>query len=289
MDLWISAPGFLSLLKKTKTAIAYPPETLTVLFEPHNKKSKQSQYLQNTGASLLLSPPHGAVFHVKIGAGSWVKTDQAGTALVERLKSLCQSIGINHSVLFSNDFQPLGQALGGVPAMREALDILQGTGPLDFLKLTLELGADALRLILPRSQKTEVKIFLKNLILSGKAADKLPEVIQKQGGNPKIVDTLCSRSEQMVRIVCTAPRGGFIQKISWARTRALQKKIETVDTDAGIVFQKKTGDPVKRGEILGEICLSKAQKKRGFKEAFKKIFLFSETPPPFQPLIKGRI
>jgi len=248
-------------------------------------------------SGLRVSSVNSAVFNIKIGEGSLIQKSRDGRNLAQSLKSAFKRMQINTSFFLTDLSQPIGRALGNSLEIREAIEILKGSGPLDLLKLALEFGSDMLLFADKTMSKGEAKEILKKKILSGDGLKKFREIIKTQKGDARIIDndSLLPFSEERIKI--RSSKTGFIQKINTRKLYSVYLKCvaqERKQTDSGnrgigFLLQKKSGDWVKKGESLVEVHLNSKVSRSWTEDEFQEIFLISETPPPFQPLIIERI
>ena len=248
-------------------------------------------------SGLRVSSVNSAVFNIKIGEGSLIQKSRDGRNLAQSLKSAFKRMQINTSFFLTDLSQPIGRALGNSLEIREAIEILKGSGPLDLLKLALEFGSDMLLFADKTMSKGEAKEILKKKILSGDGLKKFREIIKTQKGDARIIDndSLLPFSEERIKI--RSSKTGFIQKINTRKLYSVYLKCvaqERKQTDSGnrgigFLLQKKSGDWVKKGESLVEVHLNSKVSRSWTEDEFQEIFLISETPPPIQPLIIERI
>jgi pyrimidine-nucleoside phosphorylase len=281
------------------------------LTEGMHSNSKKSSVSQNSPSfpvslgslfnyflsGLRVSSVNSAVFNIKVGEGSLIKKSRDGRNLAQSLRSAFKRMQINTSSFLTDLSQPIGRALGNSLEIREAIEILKGSGPLDLLKLALELGSDMLLFADKTMSKGEAKEILKKKIVSGDGLKKFREIIQAQEGDTRIIDndSLLPFSEKRYEI--RSFKTGFIQKIKTRKLYSVylkcvaQERKQTGSGKCGIgfVLQKQSGDWVKKGESLVEVHLNSKVSRSWTEDEFQEIFLISESPPPFQPLIIERI
>ncbi|MGD8534662.1 MAG: hypothetical protein PVF66_02355 [Candidatus Aminicenantes bacterium] len=281
------------------------------LSEGMHSNSKKSPVYQNAASfpgslsslfnyfmnSLQVGSVNSAVFNIKVGEGYIIQKPREGRNLAQSLKSVFERMQINTSFFLTDSSQPIGRAVGNSLEIKEAIEILKGSGPLDMLKLALEFGSDMLLLANKTMSKAEAKEILKKKILSGDSLQKFREIIGAQKGDIRIIDddSLLPFSEK--RIMVRSNQTGFIQKINTRKLYSAylkcvskeRKLTDTVSCDIGFVLQKKSGDWVKKGESLVEVHLNSKVSRSWKNDEFQEIFTISDTSPPFQPLIIERI
>ncbi len=183
---------------------------------------------------------------------------QRAIKLARTMVDIGNQAGRRTAALVTNMDQPLGLAVGNALEVQEAIDTLRGQGPGDLLEICLELGAIMLLLAGKVADLQVGRGELLNLLKNGRALNKLEELIMAQGGDPRVVrqDGLLPAAE-FTRAV-PAPSTGYIRGINATaigRSAMLlgagRENMESViDPSAGIVLQKKVGDPVEAGATL---------------------------------------
>jgi pyrimidine-nucleoside phosphorylase len=244
-----------------------------------------------------ISSVSSTVLNIKVEEGSPLLKIQDARNLAISIKSALDSIQVNSSVFLTSFLQPVGQALGNSLEIREAIDTLKGSGPLDMLKLTLELGSEMLLLTDKIKTKIEAKEALKKAIVDGSGLKKLKEIIKAQKGNPRVTDDYSLLPLSTKRTQISSRKSGFIHKIDMSQLNSLYLKLMSSGRESspsekrgiGFILQKKMGEWTRKGESLVEVHLENTSQSTWINDEFQKIFTISETAPHFQPLIIERI
>ena len=101
-------------------------------------------------------------------------------------------------------------------------------------------------------------------LTSGAAAAKLKQMIERQGGNPAIVDDPSLLPTAAVQHEVRVSTPGYLQSIA-ARQLGLAalglgagrlKKSDKIDPAVGIILHKRVGDPLSQGDLLAVIHAS---------------------------------
>jgi thymidine phosphorylase len=248
-------------------------------------------------SSILLCGVNGASFDIKVGEGSFLKNSQDARSLALSLKNVCNRLRINSTFILSDMNQPLGQAVGNSLEVREVLEVLKGKGPLDVLKLALELGTEILLLAKTSLNRTEAKRDLKDKIIKGEALEKFKQIIEAQKGNPRIIDDYSLLPQAKNRMKILSPNKGFIHKIMMKQIRSVcleleaggKKSADLSDHGPGLLIFKKIGEKVEKGETLAEVHFNKVKNVSSFEKESQGAFMISEKPPDFRPFIIERI
>jgi len=109
---------------------------------------------------------------------------------------IAKKFGIKGRVYIHNVEEPAGRGIGPVLETKEALEVLEQTPnrPLDLEEKSLKIATELLELCLEDSKKrsTILKEFetprkwAESLLVTGKALEKMKQIIKAQGGNPEI-------------------------------------------------------------------------------------------------------
>ncbi|NIM58743.1 MAG: hypothetical protein GTO16_07335 [Candidatus Aminicenantes bacterium] len=247
--------------------------------------------------SILLCGVNGASFDIKIGNGSFLKNLKEARSLVQSLNNVCDRLRIISSFILSDMDQPLGQALGSSLEIREVLEVFKGKGPLDVLKLALELGTDILLLAKKSLNRTEAKRVLKEKIIRGEALEKFKQIIEAQKGDSRIIDDYSLLPQAKDRLKILSPKKGYINKIMMKQIRSVCLELETGGKDSaessdhgsGLLIFKKTGEKVEKGITLAELHFNKVKNVSRLEKETQGAFIISEKPPSFRPFIIERI
>lgn len=200
------------------------------------------------------------VFDVKYGKGAFMKSPEDAEKLATFLVKTSQAMGKKAVALLTAMDTPLGYKTGNYLEVEESLECLQGKGPEDIMELTYELGARMLILGEKVSTVEEGIAKCKEAVANGKALEKFLENIKDQGADPE--DFLANQGKRRspFHAEAFAKEDGYliidaykvgVSCISLGVGR--QKTSDKVDADSGIIFAKKQGDYVKRGEKIMDI------------------------------------
>ncbi|MEF9933766.1 MAG: pyrimidine-nucleoside phosphorylase [Clostridium sp.] len=207
----------------------------------------------------LASGADGIVLDVKMGSGAFMKTLDDAKDLAQAMVDIGKGAGRQMVALITNMDEPLGYNIGNSLEVIEAIDVLKGTGPSDVYDLTLEIGGYMLMMASLSDNLEEAKSKLQSAIDSGKALDKLCEMVSNQGGNKDYIhDTsLFKTSSKSLSII--SRETGYISHIdsqligeaALCLGAGREHKHSIIDLSAGITLKKKVGDYVEIGDEVG--------------------------------------
>lgn len=232
----------------------------------------------------LAAGSNGIVLDVKTGIGAFMQKLEDSILLAETMINIGKDHNKKMNAIISNMDQPLGYAIGNKLEVREAILTLMDKGPEDLKELCLTLGSLMLLQAEKVKNETEAKKILNENIKNGKALQKFKEFVIAQGGDPLSIenpDTLLCATQKMEIV---SPEDGFITrcdslkigKASFVLGAGRKTKEDTIDLDAGVILNKKIGDPVKKGEILAILYTNDKSKLVEAKELILKAYNIGE-------------
>jgi pyrimidine-nucleoside phosphorylase len=199
------------------------------------------------------------VFDVKTGRGAFMRELAQSKALAERLIAVSRRMDRQAVALVTDMDQPLGRAVGNALEVVESIEVLQGGGPPDVRELTLALAAEMLVLAGLERDVAAARSRATRALDGGDALGKFRAVVEAQGGDPRVVDDPTRLPRAPRTVPMKAARPGFVTKIdAYAVGEAIvalgggrRRAEDTVDPAVGIVFERKVGDRVAEGDLLG--------------------------------------
>jgi pyrimidine-nucleoside phosphorylase len=238
----------------------------------------------------IASGADAIVLDVKTGNGAFMKSLDDSIRLAEAMVSIGEMVGRETVAIITGMEQPLGFAIGNALEVREAIETLQGQGPSDLEELCLVLGAHMLHLGGKAASFEEGREKLAELIHKGYALKKFKEFVAAQGGSPSIIDQPAMLPSAEVIEPVLAESDGYVAEIEAEEIGVCammlgagrETKESVIDLSAGIVLHKKVGDPVRAGETLAELHLSKLNSVRVDEVRRKVGVAFSIRSEPVQ-------
>jgi AMP phosphorylase len=184
------------------------------------------------------------VIDIPTGNEAKIKTTNQACELAEDFMELGKRLGIHVACGITFGRQPLGHYIGPALEAKESLMTLRGKGPKDVIEKVTTLAGILFETVDKGDKKTAL-----HLLKSGKAEKKMREIIEAQGGNPKIQADDLSIGEKYATI--KSEREG---KVLWVKNSEIvliaRRAGAPMDAGAGIHLNVKLGDKVKKGETL---------------------------------------
>jgi len=234
------------LVKADKLLYALRDVTATVDTIPLIASSVMSKKIAAGADAVLLD--------VTVGEGAFMKTVEEARELAQTMVDLGKAVGRKTVAVITDMSQPLGRAIGNRLEILEAIEILQGKGREDISHFICELAQIMLSLADVDKTVEEVSQHLEN----GQALAKFEEMVAAQGGDledlyrPVNVAHVVDIPAQETGVISALPAMDFgLYAMRLGAGRAV--KSDDLDYETGIVFEKKVGDSVQKGEIVAKV------------------------------------
>ncbi len=219
------------------------------------------------------------VLDVKYGSGAFMKNENDAVILAEKMVEIGKRCGRNIAAVISDMDVPLGYAVGNSLEVREAISLLKGADIPDLREIVLCLSSELISMIFGTDIES-ARASAENALDSGKAYNKFCEWVTAQGGNLKDDFVAAPIKEDIF-----AKKSGYIshmdaEKIGRASCElgaGRKKKDDIIDLSAGIMLTKKTGDYVKKGDVIATFHTSCNDKLAAAKEFFESSIEYSDN------------
>lgn len=235
----------------------------------------------------------GLVLDVKVGSGAFMKDLKTARKLARTMVEIGKDMKKDIVAVLTDMNQPIGKAVGNSLEVMEAVEVLKGSGPQDVVDLTIELGAWMLVLGKKASNLEDGKKKIKTAIKDESGLKKFKEMVKCQGGNADFIDNPSLFKQAKHKDAFIAKEHGYISNIdaeciglaAMCIGAGRTKKDENIDRCAGIILDKKVGEPVKNGDLLAAIYYNDTSKKDSAIKYLEKAFSFCKNRPKIRPLI----
>ncbi|NLX76715.1 MAG: pyrimidine-nucleoside phosphorylase [Clostridiaceae bacterium] len=236
------------------------------------------------------------VLDVKTGSGAFMKTIDEAEKLARLMVDIGKGAGKRTVALITDMDRPLGNKIGNALEVSEAVDILNGRGPADLREVCVELAAN----MLFAAGKGDIE-FCRSLavesIEKGTAIKKLKEMVERQDGDPGVVDDTSKLPSAPFRAEWKAEEPGYIEKMhaeklgmaSMLLGAGRKHKDDVIDPSAGIELVKKPSDKVEAGETIAVLHTSDENRIPEALGVLKTAIGISPDPVPGKPLILGKV
>lgn len=239
----------------------------------------------------------GLVLDVKRGSGSFLPELDRELDLARTMIELGADHGCPVVALLTAMDRPLGRACGNALEVEEAILALRGEGPPDLMDVTYALGAEMLVLGRVAANTDAARRELEKAIGTGRAAERMQQIIEAQGGNPGVVDDPAALPQASHVDLFAAPRRGFVARVE---PRAIGRGVialgggrskidDIVDPAVGFVITAKPGDWVEAGEPLATVFASDRSGIETGRAALRAAIAIADEADPPLPLVSHRV
>ncbi|MHA1731095.1 MAG: AMP phosphorylase [Promethearchaeota archaeon] len=190
---------------------------------------------------------------IPCGKGTKFPTPADGRQFAHEFNRVAKKVGIHAECALTLANQPVGHAVGPALEAREALELLMdySKGPNSLIEkattmagVLLEMGGKA--------QAGTGHELAKDILKSGRAYEKMKEIIAAQGGDPGVRPEDLPIGEHVKELFST--KEGYVTDIDNAQINEIAKTAGCpLNKGAGVVLFKKIGAFVREGDKLFEI------------------------------------
>jgi pyrimidine-nucleoside phosphorylase len=238
------------------------------------------------------------VLDVKHGSGAFLPSTELGLELARTMIALGEDRGCPTTALLTAMDRPLGRACGNALETEEAILALRGEGPEDLMEVTYALGVEMLLAAGVETSGVRARKRLEDALGSGLAAEKFEQVIEAQGGNPKVVEDASVLPQAQAVEVYAAAETGVVTRVE---PRVIGRAVvslgggrttvdDVVDPTVGFVITVKPGDKVLAGEPIASVFAKDAGGvKLGFEALGRAIVIGDRLTDRPLPLISHRV
>jgi pyrimidine-nucleoside phosphorylase/thymidine phosphorylase len=237
------------------------------------------------------------VIDVKVGSGAFMREEARARALAKALVKTGNSCGIRTRALLTDMNQPLGRAVGNSLEVKECIELLRGEaepGARPVLDLSLELSAHMLVLARVDDSLEAAHARLQRVLDAGKALECFRQNIAAQGGDARVCDDPASflplvsdsikvesPSSGFITAIETTEIGHAIAALGGGRVRIDDK----IDPTVGFIAEKKIGDKVERGALLGTVYARDQSRARETAARIQASYVVSEASHSQRPTL----
>lgn len=222
----------------------------------------------------LASGADAICLDVKVGNGAFMTDLEEAKKLAILMVQIGKLAGKSVKAILTNMDEPLGFAVGNTLEVIEAIETLKGQGPKDLESVVLEIGSYLLEDAGIASKQAAMDL-LKSKLHNGEALNKLVELVKAQGGDASFIlnPEKFVKASQILPLV--AKEDGYIDSmvtidigLAAAFLGAGRETVDgIIDPAVGIVFKKKIGDYVRKGDVILEVHANQ----KGVQEAMQTL------------------
>jgi pyrimidine-nucleoside phosphorylase len=278
-----------ALAPADKQLYALRDVTATVPSIPLISASIMSKKLAEGSSALVLD--------VKCGDGAFMKELKDARALATSMVAIGTQAGVRTEAVITSMDAPLGHSIGNALEIIECLETLKGSGP-EQLTAVVRVLATRMVMLAGLDRDTEnATRRVDDVLSSGRALETFTALIERQGGNPRIVDDYSLLPSAPDCEPVRATRSGYVTAMHaeavGRATHALgagRSRIdESIDYGVGIVAKASPGDRVRAGDTVFELHHRAGHGVDTALALCARAIVIEDEPPASRPLVLGLI
>lgn len=236
----------------------------------------------------------GLVLDIKTGSGAFMKSYQDAINLANSLIQTARSFNKNVITFITDMNQPLGNYIGNWLEVYESIQVLNGNVKNDLYLLSIKLAGTMIYLGKKAKSIQEGERIAKQKIENGEALTKFLEIVELQGGDVNYIINPDKYPKSKFFQKIRSKKAGFIKEINTYQIgmaslelgAGRRTKDDMIDYKAGIIFYKKIGAFINKGEIICELHSDSGTKIISAEQMISESIQFSKTKPTLPKLIK---
>jgi pyrimidine-nucleoside phosphorylase len=237
------------------------------------------------------------ILDVKTGSGAFMRHYQDSKALAESLIAAAAGSGTRVEALITDMDRPLGVAAGNANEMIETFEALKGRGPDDVVEVT-RMQAERILVMSGRYDEKSANEKLLETLKDGSAIEATKKWLAAQGADPKIVDDYSALPQPKKTVEIRASRSGYITSMDTYAAGMLavdigagrRKAEDEIDYAAGVMFDRRTGDEIRNGDVIARIQLgARGGDPDDLRRRYLSFVQFGDAPPAARPLIHDHL
>ena len=221
-----------------------------------------------------------------------MKTPEDAEELAKVMVNIGNKSGRKTTAVITNMDIPLGNNVGNILEVKEAIEILSGRGPEDLRELCITLAA-IMYSSCTGAEICDAEEKVIEAIENGSALRKLADMVKYQGGDSNLIFYPESFEHSKYTYEIKATQEGYIEAMDTEKIgissvilgAGREKKGDPIDYKAGIIIAKKTGDYCNPGDTLATLYTDKEEKLLAAEETYLSALRFSAIKPTPQKLI----
>lgn len=236
------------------------------------------------------------VLDVKVGSGAFMKNIEDATKLARIMVDIAYGAGKKCTALITDMDIPLGENVGNILEVIEAIDVLNGKGPKDLIDESIIIATHILMLA-GCGDVNECEKKVAEVITNKKALNCFLEMVKAQSGNIDAIvnNKLFPVAEFAFDILSS--NDGYISHMDTEKIGTAcvilgggrEKITDSIDYTAGIKIHKKTGDIVKVNDVIATIYTNDKNKIDIAKNLYKESICYSQNSVEHKPLILAKV
>ena len=237
------------------------------------------------------------VLDVKCGKGAFMKTREDARTLAQSLVAIGKSAGVRTEAVLTAMNWPIGCAVGNANEVIECIDLLKGRGRADLVANSLELSYRMLIAAGVARDRSDAEARCRRALESGQALERLRAIIERQGGDPRVIDDYTLMPHAPEEHIIRAPIDGFVTELDAGligRASVIlgggrDQVDDEIDPAVGIMIPATVGDEVRAGDPVLRVLYRSSQRLGHALPLLDDAVLVSESPGPSMPMVMEEV
>lgn len=232
------------------------------------------------------------VLDVKFGNGAFMKTKEQAEKLAKVMINIGKSANKKVSAILSDMNEPLGNNVGNSLEIIEALNVLKNKGDKRLEELSVNLAAKMYSLSFNEDFENSVSL-AQSKLHDLSAYNKFCEIIGFQNGDISYLENTEKFDKAKYELKIYAKTDGYIDRIKTEQIGNIalmlgagrKNKEDKINLTAGLVFNKKIGDKINKGDLLVTLYGDNEKILKEEKDEFLQSIHLSKSKPPIKSVI----
>lgn len=233
---------------------------------------------------------------VKCGSGAFMKDLESAVELASIMVNIAENAGRRCTALVTDMDVPLGENVGNILEIIEAIDVLKGEGPSDLRHECIELSAEMLHLA-GMGSLDDCRAMAQDSIKTGKAFAKFVEMVEGQGGDSSYVMDTSKFEKAKFTCEVKAIKSGYIVDMDTEKcgTAAVvlgagRKTMDSIiDFAAGLKIKAKIGSKVEQGQVIAVLCTNNEESIEEAKRLYLEAIEIGDKKPEKRLQVMARV
>lgn len=216
----------------------------------------------------IASGANSIVLDVTCGNGAFMKNKDEAKRLSKMMSLIGKWANRNTVCVLTNMDEPLGHSVGNTLEVIEAIDALKGNMADDVKDVVLNLCIQMMNLSGKYPNILEIKGKILEVIENGKAFEKFKELVVRQGGDVSYIEDPTKFEKAPIITPVISEKDGFVEELDAEKVGKAGVELgigrihkeDSIDYRVGLMFEKKIGDEVKKGDVLAYIHANSPEK-----------------------------
>ena len=245
------------------------------------------------------------VLDVKVGTGAFMKSVEQARLLAKTMVAIGTKAGRKTLAVITDMNEPLGNAVGNILEVKEAVECLRGQGEERLLKVSKILACYMLIAAEKAVDLEDAENKVENAIKSGAAFEKMKDFVNAQGGNSEYIEhiekfesaryslavsgrelmehsELYRDLEEAYLASCDNQEIGMVSLILGG---GRETKDSVIDLTVGIQLGKHLGDCIQKDDCVAILYGNDKQRLTNAKERFLNAYTLSANKIDKNPVV----